>query len=377
MKVKLTIFITLFLTIFSYAQTLEEVDITSDGMQRKFWLRFPAAIQDLDTDLPVIITLHGDGGTGPGIASYSGIAGIASTYNFIGVFPNATAGGWNRAVLGSSPADDLQFISDIIDYLCENYSINSNRVYVTGHSAGGFLAYRMAIEMPGKIAAIAPVAGNMYGDAGNGGNAYIQNYFGSSNFIQMPILHIHGDNDNVVSYPDPDHQPTAWSEYPLTGFSYPTCGVSTYESTNVTDINANVKKITYCFNGSGSKEISLIRIIGGGHEWPSTQLPGIATDIVQFFYTYSRDDNQACNDLNVENLSSDHIRIFPNPVENVLTINTTEMITSVRLLETSGRLVQKTENVTGDIDVSGLNSGMYLLIAETEKDTFIRKILKK
>ena len=377
MKVKLTIFITLFLTIFSYAQTLEEVDITSDGMQRKFLLSFQAAIQDLDTDLPVIITLHGDGGTGPGIASYSGIAGIASTYNFIGVFPNATAGGWNRAVLGSSPADDLQFISDIIDYLCENYSINSNRVYVTGHSAGGFLAYRMAIEMPGKIAAIAPVAGNMYGDAGNGGNAYIQNYFGSSNFIQMPILHIHGDNDNVVSYPDPDHQPTAWSEYPLTGFSYPTCGVSTYESTNVTDINANVKKITYCFNGSGSKEISLIRIIGGGHEWPSTQLPGIATDIVQFFYTYSRDDNQACNDLNVENLSSDHIRIFPNPVENVLTINTTEMITSVRLLETSGRLVQKTENVTGDIDVSGLNSGMYLLIAETEKDTFIRKILKK
>lgn len=377
MKVKLTTFIILFLTLFSYAQTLEEVDITSDGIQRKFWVRFPAAIQDLDTDLPVIITLHGDGGTGPGIASYSGIAGIASTYNFIGVFPNAVAGGWNRAVLGTSPADDLQFMSDIIDYLCENYSINSNRVYVTGHSAGGFLAYRMAIEMPGKIAAIAPVAGNMYGDAGNGGNTYIQNYFGSSNFIKMPILHIHGDNDNVVSYPDPDHQPTAWSEYPLTGFSYPTCGVSTYESTNVTNINANVKKITYCFNGTNSKEISLIRIIGGGHEWPSTQLPGIATDIVQFFYTYSRDDNQVCSDLNVENLSSDFIQIFPNPVEDILTINTTENITSLQLVETNGRLIRKDENVSGNIDVSLLNAGIYLLIIETENSTFIRKILKK
>lgn len=79
------------------------------------------------------------------------------------------------------------------------------------------MSYRLAIEKVDKIAGICSVAGNLYGDPANNGQAFINNYLGSANFIKIPILHIHGDTDGTVSYPDPNHQPDAWSEFPLTG----------------------------------------------------------------------------------------------------------------------------------------------------------------
>lgn len=359
------------------AQSLEEVDIVSDGISRKFWVQLPDDPGNLNENLPVIIVLHGDGGTGPGIASYSGIADLAATQNFIGVFPNAAAGGWNRAVLGNSPADDLLFMQDIINYLCVNYSINRNRVYATGHSAGGFLAYRMAIEMADQIAAIAPVAGSMYGDADNNGSAYINNYLGSSGFIKIPILHIHGDNDNTVAYPDPNHQPDAWSEYPLTGFSYPTCGENTYDLVNVTDINANVKKITFCPAAPDSKEISLIRIVGGGHGWPSAQLPDVATRIVQFLMASELEGQPACLGLGLNGTAVTSFKLVPNPAKDIVYIQSDELLKSVRLYESTGKWVKDADQDSGTLSLVDLNAGMYLVVLETVSGTSIQKLVKE
>lgn len=359
------------------AQSLEEVDIVSDGLSRKFWVQLPDDPGNLDPNLPVIIVLHGDGGTGSGIASYSGIANLAATHNFIGIFPNAYTGGWNRAVLGNSPADDLLFMQDIINYLCVNYSINRNRVYATGHSAGGFLAYRMAIEMADQIAAIAPVAASMYGDAGNNGDTYINTYLGGSSFIKIPILHIHGDNDNTVSYPDPNHQPDAWSEYPLTGFSYPTCGENTYDLANVTDINANVKKIAFCSTGMNSKEITLIRIVGGGHGWPSAQLPDVATRIIQFLMAFELEGQPVCQGLGLNNALDTSFKLVPNPAKDVVHIQTDEQLKSVRLYESNGKWVKDADPGSGIVSLVDLNAGMYLLMLETETGTSIQKLVKE
>ncbi len=377
MKSKIATLILLLLPVCCSAQSLEEVDIVSDGLSRKFWVQLPDDPGNLNDNLPVIIVLHGDGGTGSGIASYSGIANLAATHNFIGVFPNAYTGGWNRAVLGDSPADDLLFMQDIINYLCVNYSINRNRVYATGHSAGGFLAYRMAIEMADQIAAIAPVAASMYGDAGNNGDTYINNYLGSSGFIKIPILHIHGDNDNTVAYPDPNHQPDAWSEYPLTGFSYPTCGENTYNPANVTDINGSVKKIMFCSTGMNAKEISLIRIVGGGHGWPSVQLPDVATRIVQFLMAFELEGQPVCQGLGLNSTNATSFKLVPNPAKDVVHIQTDEPLTSVRLYEPTGKWVKDADPHSGMLSIVGLNAGVYLLMVETETGTSIQKLVKE
>ena len=267
--------------------------ITSNGVNRTFMLHTPGVA--VANNLPVVIVLHGDGGTGAGIKSYSGFDAAADANNFMAVYPNSLTtlgnGIWNKPVNNdfNDGPNDVLFISDLIDYLCSTYSINPNKVYVTGHSGGAFMAYHLALEIPGKVAAIAPVAGNMYGD-----NAYINSKLQSPTFVKIPIYHIHGDADGTVSYPDPNHLPDAWSEFPLTGFSFPTCGSNTYTLNDVTDIVAGVKKIPFCTNSANSEEISLIRIVGGGHGWPNVAGFNAAQSIWAFFDQYQLSTSGSC-----------------------------------------------------------------------------------
>src|SRR5262249_16066501 len=57
--------------------------------------------------------------------------------------------------------DDVAFIAALIDHIEATDQIDPNRVYVTGFSRGGMMSYRLGCELGSRIAAIAPVAGNM------------------------------------------------------------------------------------------------------------------------------------------------------------------------------------------------------------------------
>lgn len=365
------------LSTYSLSQALQEVTIVSNGINRKFFVKLPVPAASIQQSYPVIIGLHGDGGTGNGFASQSGLADLTSSMNFVGVFPNAIAGGWNRAVQGQSPADDVKFIEDIIDYLCTNYFINRNKVYAAGHSAGGFMSYRLAIEKVDKIAGICSVAGNLYGDPANNGQAFMNNYLGSVNFIKIPILHIHGDTDGTVSYPDPNHQPDAWSEFPLTGFSYPTCGVNTYSAGDVTNINANVKQIPFCIDGANSKPITLLRVVGGGHEWPSTKLPDVASRIVNFLLAHSIAGQPVCGSLGVDAISLENTVIYPNPIDNKVTVETPILWDMIELIDLSGKTVATFTYSNEALDVANLQAGIYLLKIHVDGNELIRKVIKE
>lgn len=280
------------------------LSITSNGVSRNFILHAPGS--QVSANLPVVFVLHGDGGSGSTIKGYSGFDAVSDASNFIAIYPSALnslgQGIWNKPInadLNDGP-NDVLFISDMIDYLCETYAINLNKVYATGHSGGAFMAYHLAMALPNKIAAIAPVAGSMYGD-----NSYMTAYLQGSSFVDIPIYHVHGDADPIVSYPDPNHQPTPWSEYPLSTFSFATCGSNTYLPVNVTDIATNVKKILFCANSANSKEISLIRIVGGGHGWPNVAGYNVQQGIWDFFNQYQLSQVNICtSDSTPESLLS-------------------------------------------------------------------------
>ncbi len=236
--------------------------ILSNNITRTFTIHVPGT--SVAAGLPAMIVMHGDGGTGAGIKGYTGFDAVADASNFMAVYPDAIGGSWKRA-LGET--EDVQFISDLIDYLCNTYLINKQKVYASGHSAGGFMTYNLATNLATKIAAFAPVAASMYGIAGYN----YSNYFGTTSFIKVPIYHIHGDADATVAYPDANNTPNDWSEWPLFEFTYGTygsCGALTYSS-NTTIVNG-VQQLTFC-NGTGgnNKPVYLIRIVGGGHGWPA------------------------------------------------------------------------------------------------------------
>ncbi len=260
--------------------------ITSSGISRSFVFHAPGA--SVAEDLPMVLIYHGDGGSGAGIKAYSGFDAISDTGGFIAVYLNADTdgAGWKRAI---NQTKDSQFTSDLIDYFCETYHIDAKRVYATGHSAGGFMVYNLAVNLPNKIAAFAPVAGNMYASNAD------YSYFSSSNFKPVPIFHIHGDPDNTVAYPDPDHSPTAWSEWPLTQFSYYACNKTTYTLPN-TALATHVSKLTFCSeNASVAKEIALVRVEGVGHGWPTVTGFNPAQAIWDFVNSYSLPAAQSCS----------------------------------------------------------------------------------
>ncbi|HKY06416.1 MAG TPA: prolyl oligopeptidase family serine peptidase [Blastocatellia bacterium] len=78
---------------------------------------------------------------------------------------------------------------DVLDVLAEvrrAYNIDPDRIYMTGHSMGGFGTWSIAINNPEIFAALAPVAG--------GGNPKAM-----SKIAHIPQLVVHGDNDKTVS----------------------------------------------------------------------------------------------------------------------------------------------------------------------------------
>lgn len=81
--------------------------------------------------------------------------------------------------------------------------------------------------------------------------------------------------------------------------------------------------------------------------------------------------------LSVAGFSQSAIKIYPNPVENKLHVDTDYEIESINLYSALGQLVQSNSN-QNSIDVSTLPSGIYLLeIKEQNQQTAIRKIVKR
>jgi poly(3-hydroxybutyrate) depolymerase len=274
MKKTLT-FLSILLTNLSFAQTTQTGSIsvtstlqTNNPRTRSFTFRLPNS--PLNCNRPLLIALHGDGGNGSGLMSYTGFNAVADANNFIAVYPDAqnTVWGvqWNKyadnaagfsAIPDPNAADDVQFISDLIDYFYTTYGIDRSKVYVTGHSGGGFMAYHLAIAnlTKNKIAGIAPVAASLWGE-----NTFLSTQFANAAYVQTPVLHLHCPSDGTVSFPVLG----AWT-WPLSEFSSKNCNSATYTTTAV---SPTIDKHTFC--GTGNKVILMgLKKAGLGHGWPT------------------------------------------------------------------------------------------------------------
>jgi chitinase/poly(3-hydroxybutyrate) depolymerase len=264
----------------------------SNPRTRKFTFRLPSATPACNR--PMLIVLHGDGGSGGGVMSTTGFNDIADANNFIAVYPNAeTVGGslqWNKyadAVAGFhgygpdlNAPDDEKFISDLIDYFHVNYGIDRSKVYVTGYSGGGFMAYALTLsnQTKNKIAAIAPVAANVWADG-----TYATTQLASGTFVPTPILHVHSTTDGTVSFPN-------LSGWTWTGrIAEATCGTGNNGTHTTTAISTVIDKHTFC-NGTSPVIMMGLKQAGLGHGWPTTanSTYNAAQEIWNFCNTYTK-----------------------------------------------------------------------------------------
>jgi polyhydroxybutyrate depolymerase len=145
-----------------------------------------------DTPWPLIFAWHGMGGSGSVARSYfhlESTSASASPSPFIIVYPDGLpvgdgGTGWDTSATGI----DVALFDALLGYVSENYCIDRNRIFSTGHSFGAMFTNDLGCYRGDVLRAIAPVAGMP---------PFGRNVTCAGNVAAWII---HGENDPSVDY---------------------------------------------------------------------------------------------------------------------------------------------------------------------------------
>ena len=257
--------------------------MTYGDMKRDYIVHTPPQYKDEGgPSLPVVLALHGGGGSAQGMEELYGLDAYADRYGMIVVYPDGVPSAignfhtWNAGVCCGAAkrkeTDDAGFLSAVIDEVVKNFHADAAHVFVTGHSNGGMMAYRLACEIPDKIAAIASVDG--------------QSTTSCPKAKPVPVLQIHGTLDICVLYTGGVCGGcfSAALGLPVGDAKWPCEGIhraleqraSAYGCQPETQ-EAFRRGPAICETWKGCPAhgtVALCRIEGGGHHWQGSQLPG-------------------------------------------------------------------------------------------------------
>jgi poly(3-hydroxybutyrate) depolymerase len=123
---------------------------------------------------------------------------MADKEGFVLIEPEGVNKSWNAgSCCGNNTQDDVGFFRAMVEKATAELCIDSKRVYVSGHSNGGAMTYRLGCEAADIFAAIAPVCGWM--TIGN-----------CSPARAIPVLSIRGLNDSTVTINTADGDIDEW-----------------------------------------------------------------------------------------------------------------------------------------------------------------------
>jgi polyhydroxybutyrate depolymerase len=232
----------LFVTPGAQAQETKE-KVTVSDVDRTYLVRLPRGY-DAKQKYPVVILLHGMNQDTDDMERLTRFAQLADKDGIIAVYPSALHGRWNVGVrppvqqpamrspgrgrrgggggypggggggypgggggggggypgggqsggqgrndeTRSEPADDVDFLNQMLDQMALKFSLDQARIYATGLSEGGLMAMKAGCSMADRIAAIAPVGAAM-----------------PKTMIclpsrPLPVVMINGTSDPVVPY---------------------------------------------------------------------------------------------------------------------------------------------------------------------------------
>lgn len=220
---------------------------------------------------PLLVLLHGYGTTGDVLDGYLELRSRVTERQMILLVPEGLRDTDGKQFWNAGPAccdfrhtdvDDVAYLRALVEEAKRTVHVDAARVYVLGHSNGGFMAYRLACAAPGTFAAIASVAGS-YAP----GDAVCEE--GS-----FSVLQIHGTADEIVHY-EGTREPTEFpAPYPgaletVRGFAERfACGAPVVEEgaldleRRLRSRETNVTRFPACRDGVA---VELWTIDGGSH----------------------------------------------------------------------------------------------------------------
>lgn len=178
-----------------------EHTLTVDGSERRAFVHVPKKY-DPKSPPPLVLVFHGGGGGAERYLSDNGWAELADKEGFVVVSPEGLPAMpkspanfqtnprmWNSGQLPDrSPRtkiDDVKFVTNLVDDLAKRVPHDPKRVYLTGHSNGGGMSFRLAAEAPERFAALATVAG-------------VVSQIDAQPKKKLPTLYIHGTKDPIL-----------------------------------------------------------------------------------------------------------------------------------------------------------------------------------
>ncbi len=165
----------------------DRVIVDADGAEAKYVLFRPKSSLEpkANEKFPLILFLHGSGETGTDgkLQATVGLGPVvkkqAETFPAFVIFAQSHKRTW------SANSNDANRALKMVDDLCKAAPIDTDRIYLTGLSMGGYGTWSLAAAEPKRWAAIVPVCG--------GGNPKTV-----EKFKDIPCWCFHGDKDSSV-----------------------------------------------------------------------------------------------------------------------------------------------------------------------------------
>jgi len=172
-------------------------DVTVSLDDRPFQLHVPGSYNP-GTPAPLVVLLHGFRASAFEQELYFRLTRESERRGFLYALPNGTSDRDGKRFWNATPAccdfyrtgvDDSDYLRRLLAEVASSYSVDPRRVYLVGHSNGGFMAYRMACDHAEAITAIVSLAGAMSDDSAQCRPAR-----------PVSVLQIHGTADATIRF---------------------------------------------------------------------------------------------------------------------------------------------------------------------------------
>ena len=143
--------------------------MTVDGYGRIWYEYVPEAVKAAGKKVPLVLCMHGRGGSAETFISLSNMNQVAEERGFIVCFPEAGVyqqkpGGlrnillWDGEYLGER-IDDVKFLRELVADVSARQPVDETRIYACGQSSGGMMTSLLGIRANDLFAAVAPWSG--------------------------------------------------------------------------------------------------------------------------------------------------------------------------------------------------------------------------
>ena len=237
------------------------IALTHGGVARSYLVHVGRAVTP-GKAAPLVVNVHGLNNSPAIQVAFSGMSALADTRGLVVAYPQGLNASFNAGGCcgqsASSGVDDIGFIRDLVTDVEKQVCVDTRRVYATGFSNGGYMAYRLGCEAADVFAAVAPVSGVNATPTCKPGHP-------------VPVFAFHGDADPVVAYASDRTSIAEWvTRDGCKGApTHTTFGASSCDEWAGCDGGVKVKMCT---------------IAGGSHLWPGAGSAIVASPAILDFF---------------------------------------------------------------------------------------------